>query len=83
MKNPTTWQKFHCLVAALVLGSHVARLQQLEETPGALPWPLQLVWGYMKVSKVMGVPLNHPFIDGFSIGNYPFWGTIIYENPYV
>ena len=23
----------------------------------------------------MGVPLNHPFMDGFSIVNHPFWGT--------
>ena len=23
----------------------------------------------------MGVPLNHPLMDGFSIVNHPFWGT--------
>jgi hypothetical protein len=26
----------------------------------------------------MRVPLNHPFIDGFSIVNHPFGGTPIY-----
>jgi hypothetical protein len=29
----------------------------------------------------MGVPINHPFIDGLSIINRLFWGTPIYENP--
>ena len=32
----------------------------------------------MEVSQVMGVPPNHPFIDGFSIIKHPCWGTPIY-----
>ena len=31
----------------------------------------------------MGVPPNHPFVDGFSIINNPFGGTPIYGNPHV
>ena len=31
----------------------------------------------------MGVPLNHPFIDGFSRINHPFWGTPIYGTPHL
>ena len=31
----------------------------------------------------MGVPSNHPFIDGFSILNYPYWGTpMAMETPF-
>ena len=28
-------------------------------------------------------PPNHPFIDGFSIVNHPFWGSPIDGNPYI
>ena len=28
----------------------------------------------------MGVPLNHPFIDGLSIIKQSFWGTPMYGN---
>ena len=28
----------------------------------------------------MGVPPNHPFIDGFSIMSHPFWATPILGN---
>ena len=28
----------------------------------------------MEVSKVMWIPSNHPFIDGFSVVNHPFLG---------
>ena len=28
-----------------------------------------------------GFPLNHPFLDGFSILNQPFWGIPIYGKP--
>ena len=31
----------------------------------------------------MVVPLNHPFIDGISLLNHPFWGTFIYGNPHM
>ena len=34
----------------------------------------------------MGVPPNHPLIDGFSpinIINHPFGGTSIYGNPHI
>jgi hypothetical protein len=32
----------------------------------------------------MGVPLNHPFIDGLSIKKQPFWGTPhVWKSPYV
>ena len=34
------------------------------------------VWGFPEI----GVPPNHPFIDGFSITNHPFGGTPIYRN---
>ena len=29
----------------------------------------------------MRVPLNHPFIDGFSLINHPFLGIPIYGKP--
>ena len=29
----------------------------------------------------MGAPPNHPFIDGFSVKNPPFWGTPFMEPP--
>ena len=32
------------------------------------------IWRFPKV----GVPPNHPFIDGFSTINHPFWGTPVY-----
>ena len=28
------------------------------------------------------VPPNHPFSQGFSIINHPFWGTTIFRNPH-
>ena len=31
----------------------------------------------------MGVPLNHPFIDGFSLINHIFRGTPIYGTPHI
>ena len=31
----------------------------------------------------MGAPPNHPFIDGFSVKNPPFWGTTIYGTPHI
>ena len=31
----------------------------------------------------MGVPLNHPFTDGFSIINHSFWGNPIFENRHI
>ena len=31
----------------------------------------------------MGVPLNHPFINGISIRSHPFWGTTIQGNPHI
>ena len=29
----------------------------------------------MELSQTRGTPSHHPFIDGFSIINHPFWGT--------
>ena len=37
---------------------------------------------HMEVSWKGGIPLNHPFIDGFSIINQAFWGSPIYGNPH-
>ena len=31
----------------------------------------------------MEVPLYHPFLDGFSIINQPFWGSPIYGPPHL
>ena len=31
----------------------------------------------------MGVPLHHPFINGFSLINHPYLGTPIYGNPHI
>ena len=31
----------------------------------------------------MGAPPNHPFIDGFSVINPPFWGTTIYGTSHI
>ena len=31
----------------------------------------------------MGVPLNHPFIDGVSLINHPFGGSPIYGNSHI
>ena len=31
----------------------------------------------------MAVPLNHLFIDGFSVVKHVFWGTPIYGNPHI
>ena len=33
---------------------------------------------YIRRFPAMGVPLNHPFIDGSSTINHPHWGTPIY-----
>ena len=37
---------------------------------------------HMEVSWKRGIPLNHPFIDGFYIINQAFWGSPIYGNPH-
>ena len=29
----------------------------------------------------MGVPLNHPFLDGYSLINHPFWVPPFQETP--
>ena len=31
--------------------------------------------------EIWGTPSYHPFIDGLSIINYPFWGTTFLGNP--
>ena len=35
------------------------------------------IWRFPEI----GVPPNHPFIDGFSSMNHPFWGSPIYGSP--
>ena len=42
------------------------------------PFPAsEAIWRFPKI----GVPLNHPFLMGFSLINQPFWGTPIYGTP--
>jgi hypothetical protein len=31
----------------------------------------------------IGIPPNHPFVDGFSLINHPFLDTPIYGNPHI
>ena len=40
---------------------------------------LQGYGGFLK----LGVPPNHPFINGFSLINHPFGGTSLYGNPHM
>jgi hypothetical protein len=40
---------------------------------------LVIYGGFLK----WGVPLNHPFIDGFSLINHPFLGIPICGNPHM
>ena len=42
-------------------------------------WWSEMIWGFPKI----GVPLNHPFIDGFALINHPFLGTPIYGNHHI
>ena len=37
------------------------------------------IWWFPKI----GVPPNHPYIDGFSLINHHFWGTPIYGNLHI
>ena len=53
-----------------------------EEKESSLVWRMfknhrHHIWGFPKI----GVPRNHPFIDGFPIINHPLWDPSFIETP--
>ena len=68
-KNPMMGQNSRPLPQTVVSNNHLALGSR--------------ILTHMELSKIGGTPSHHPFADGFSIRNYPFWGIPMYGNPQI
>ena len=73
------WGRHESLVRQSLAVLHLLRRGRIRGSTGCFFLHSQTQqYDNMEVSQVMGVPPNHPFIDGFSIIKHPCWGTPIY-----
>ena len=77
-----TWLKAQCRIDSQC-PSHQGTCQQSPPRNSRpelhLSDTLGLIWRFPEIR----VPPDHPFIDGFSIINHPFWGTSVCGKPHI